>query len=210
MPRRWLGTGGTFVSSQCQPRYECSAATAKERIATLAHAKTGWQGTLGEADWGSERFRLDLAAGPFCFTGDASYLQPSQMQHQLREAWRWTRFKAWQMQLRRDARACRQACYESERFEALRNWTFTTHERAVVTGAAISPAVHKPWDGRSTATSPNGGWWWLGGGFRGLRRAAVAAAAPSGALLLCGRAPVTPLFRVMPVRLVTTCARGLA
>lgn len=62
------------------------------------------------------------------------------LQHRLREAWRHTRFRSWQISGRRDASECSDATYSSERIKLLHKLDLGKYELGILTGATVSPA----------------------------------------------------------------------
>jgi hypothetical protein len=62
------------------------------------------------------------------------------LNHDLREAWRWSQVQTWKRSTRNDADDCRDADITLERIAALRGAPRDIHALAIMTGATVSPA----------------------------------------------------------------------
>ena len=122
------------------------------QLSPWRRAESGWQGALrrGLLDmgwsetvtpwvWRHEGLRftlsLDRARGEWAWTPLLK-----RVQHMLRESWRRACYYKWQGQSRIDSNECANIPYNEGRVKKLRYLELTSHELAVVTGAAVSPA----------------------------------------------------------------------
>lgn len=87
--------------------------------------------------WKHEGLRVNLSLNP---TSNLWCREGANLQHQLRESWRFCKFEAWKASGRKDAEPCQDVTYSSERLKILQKKHLTSHELAVATGAFVSPA----------------------------------------------------------------------
>ena len=113
--------------------------------------RSGFTGTLRVSldDLGWEEISESPWAWTRSGTGDTFSLDPSKrswcsdqqhLQHMLRHSWRFSRFEKWKQSCRRDTENCIETPFDDNRLKLIHKRNLTSHELAVLTGAAVSPA----------------------------------------------------------------------